>query len=216
MELKSGELSGVVLASSGHWRPQGGLDWVLLVVAVLLAVAMVLTWFYMATPIGFDGPGRLGVFGLMISLQFLLVTVVSAALAALALWREALLPASVFAAATALTAVMALWPSIALMQRARQYEATVSLGAALIPQRNGGGPQPDRSVVYGTAPDGTDLELDVWRTSATNREPRQPAFVRVHGNAWVHGARSELVEWDQWLNERGYHVFFLFYRLPPP
>ena len=217
MELRTGELVGAVLASSGHWRPQGGLDWVLLVVALVLAVAMALTWFYMATPIGFDGPGRLGVLGLLISLQFLLVTLASAVLAVVAWSQEALLPASLFAAATVLTAVMALWPSIALIQRARESHASVSLGAALIPRRNGGGPQPDRSVVYGTAPDGTELQLDVWRsTSATDGDARLPAFVRVNGGDWVHGARSELVAWDQWLNERGYHVFDVSYRMPPP
>jgi acetyl esterase/lipase len=43
-----------------------------------------------------------------------------------------------------------------------------------------------------------------------------PAFVRVHGGAWTHGVRGGLVRWDRWLSERGYDVFDVSYRLPPP
>ena len=122
MKLATGELWGVVPASSGHWVPQSGPEWLLFVIACLLAVSMAVTWFYMATPIGYDRRGRLGLFGLLLSLQFLLVTLVSAALAGLAWSRQDLLSASVFTGVAVLTAVMALWPTIALLRRAREYE----------------------------------------------------------------------------------------------
>ena len=73
-----------------------------------------------------------------------------------------------------------------------------------------------RSVVYGTAKDGTKLELDVWRTGQPNTGPLRPAIVFVHGGAWTHGNRSMVPEWNHWLNTLGYEVFDVEYRMPPP
>jgi acetyl esterase/lipase len=70
--------------------------------------------------------------------------------------------------------------------------------------------------VYGTARDGTQLELDVWPTDLSSSGPLRPAMVLVHGGAWTHGNRSMLPDWDRWLNEEGYEVFDVEYRMPPP
>lgn len=81
---------------------------------------------------------------------------------------------------------------------------------------NMGRPQPERSVVYGTAKDGTKLELDVWRNGKPNSGPLRPAILMVHGGAWNHGNRSMLPDWNRWLNELGYEVFDVEYRMPLP
>ena len=81
---------------------------------------------------------------------------------------------------------------------------------------NMGLPQPERSVAYGTASDGAKLELDVWRTGRPNTGPLRPAIVFVHGGAWTHGHRGMLPDWNRWLNELGYEVFDVEYRMPPP
>jgi acetyl esterase/lipase len=62
---------------------------------------------------------------------------------------------------------------------------------------NIGLPQPDRSVVYGTAKDGTKLELDVWRTGKPSSGPLRPAILLVHGGSWNHGNRSMVPDWDR-------------------
>lgn len=76
-----------------------------------------------------------------------------------------------------------------------------------------------KTVVYNRV-DGRDLSVDVWRPrgSSGKRETtgERPAVVLVHGGSWEDGARSEAPRWDTWLNEQGYVVFDVEYRLAPP
>ena len=204
------------LAAVDRWRPQGPGAWAMTGVACPLAVIAAASLYSTLKPVDFDGLGRLGSAALVFPLQLLAVTLVGAALAMLALRRGALVPASVFALVAILTAVTALWPTIALWQRAREDHVSLSLASALIPQLNPGRPALQRSVVYGTASDGTKLRLDVWRADRAGAGVPHPAVVRVHGGAWIQGTRSGLSDWDRWLNRLGYDVFDIDYRLPPP
>jgi acetyl esterase/lipase len=38
----------------------------------------------------------------------------------------------------------------------------------------------------------------------------------VHGGGWIVGNRSERPDWNRWLNQLGYEVFDVEYRMPPP
>jgi acetyl esterase/lipase len=199
-----------------RWRPRGLAAWALTVVACPLALIATACFAYTLRPGEYDGLGWLGSTALVFPLQFLALSVLGAGLAVLA-WRfGALVPASAFALVAALTAATALWPSIALWQRARQDHVSLSLGAALIPRLNSGGPALEGSVVYATAADGTRLKLDVWRADSAATGAQHPAVVRVHGGAWIQGTRSDLSDWDRWLNRLGYDVFDIDYRMPPP
>jgi acetyl esterase/lipase len=186
--------------------------------ALLLAATVALTAYYMIVLTDFDGFGILGFIALTFPLHLLAVAIVAAALGLLT-WRcGAVLSTTAFALVAVLTAIMALWPSLAIWQRARDIGVSLSLAEystnALRP--NAGGSQPEQSVPYRTAPDGTSLELDVWRAATAAGDAVRPAMVRVHGGAWVHGERGDLGEWDRWLSELGYVVFDIEYRLTPP
>ena len=186
------------------------------VVACPLALIATACFAYTLRPGEYDGLGWLGSTALVFPLQFLALSLLGAGLAVVA-WRfGALVPASAFALVAALTAATALWPSIALWQQARQDHVSLSLGAALIPRLNAGGPALEGSVVYATAADGTRLKLDVWRADSAATGAPHPAVVRVHGGAWIQGTRSDLSDWDRWLNRLGYDVFDIDYRMPPP
>jgi hypothetical protein len=210
---KTGRLS----AGSG-WRPRGVWAWMLTLVAFLLAVLMATLAYCMMNPVRWDGPGKFAAVALFFPLHLLVATLVPAVLAFLAMRSSARLAAWVFGLVVILTAVMALTPAIAVWQQARQLNVPLSLGTYLANagHMNVGLPQPDRSVVYGTAKDDTKLELDVWRTGKPNSGPLRPAIVFVHGGAWTHGNRSMLPDWNRWLNELGYEVFDVEYRMPPP
>ena len=204
--------------AAGSWLPRGVLAWVLAVVAFAVAVLMAVLVVCMAFPIRWDGLGIFGALALFFPLHLLAFTLVAAVLAFIARQCRAKLAAWVCILVVTLTAAMALTPTVAMWERAREWNVPLSLGTYLANARhmNSGPPQTDRSVVYGTTKDGTKLELDVWRTGQPNTGPLRPAVVFVHGGAWVHGTHSMLPDWDRWLNELGYEVFDVEYRMPPP
>ena len=199
-------------------RPRGVWAALLTLTACLLAILMAGLAYCMMNPVRWDGAGRLGALALFFPLHLLVFTVLSAALAFLSKRSGASLAAWVSRLVVILTAAMALTPTIAVWRQARQLDVPLSLGDyfANAGHLNVGVPRPERSVIYGTAKDGTKLELDVWRTGKPDSGPLRPAMVYVHGGAWTHGDRSMTPDWDRWLNELGYEVFDADYRVPPP
>ena len=103
-------------------------------------------------------PGALGRSRQVRRTRPVLVFLAKRAGAGLAVW--------ILSLAMIMTVAMALTPAIAVWRQARQLGVPLSLGSYLANAGcpNLGPPQRERSVVYGTAPDGTKLELDVWRT----------------------------------------------------
>jgi acetyl esterase/lipase len=187
-------------------------------IAVLLAAITATVAYGMLRPVRWDGLGRFGAAALLFPLHLLVATLVAAMLALLARRAGAVLATRVFGLVVVLTAGMALIPAFAAWRQARRLNVPLSLGTYLAHARhvNVGAPELDRSVVYGTTADGTKLELDVWRTGEPDSGPLRPAVVIVHGGAWTHGHRSQSPAWNRWLNQRGYEVFDVEYRLPPP
>jgi acetyl esterase/lipase len=190
-----------------------------LAASIAAVAALAVAAFAMAYPLPFDSVlGLLGAGLLCFSLHLLVVTMVCAVLAFLARARRARLTAAFFAAAAMLSAVMGLWPSLAMWRFAAARDVSLSLGDYLAnaTRLNIGAPQPDRTVAYGVAGDGTKLLLDVWRAERNGGDAPRPAIVRIHGGAFVSGNRSAMPDWDRWFNSRGYDVFDVEYRLPPP
>jgi acetyl esterase/lipase len=174
--------------------------------------------FCMLYPVRWDGVGFLGAVALFFPLHLFLFTAKAAGLVLLARRCKARGAALLSVLVIPLTAIMALAPTVDAWQCAQQLHVTLSLGDYLAnaAHLNVGKPQPDLSVVYGTAGDGTPLELDVWRTGQPDSGPLRPAVVLVHGGAWIRGNRSVTPDWDRWLNGLGYEVFDVEYRMPPP
>jgi acetyl esterase/lipase len=159
-----------------------------------------------------------GARALSFSLHLLVVTIVAIGLGLLAGWLRARFAAGVFGLVVILSSFLALWPSIAMWQLARQESVPLSLGTylAYATHRDIGGPQLERTVVYSTIGDGTKLVLDVWLSNVAITGSLSPAVVKVHGGGWTGGSRSQGIDWNRWLNQLGYHVFDIEYRMPPP
>lgn len=191
---------------------------VLTLVSLLLLAAVAATAFYMLVPIDLTGAGRLGMVGLAFPLHFLAVTLGAAALGMIARRLGARLASGALRLVVASTLLMALVPCLAQWKGARQHGVSLSLADYLTAavRLNRGLALSARTIEYGAAPDGTKLVLDVWRSDRVPPGALRPAFVRVHGGAWIHGRRSELGAWNRWLNGLGYDVFDVEYRLPPP
>jgi acetyl esterase/lipase len=145
-------------------------------------------------------------------LHLLPLTLAAAVVLGLALRRGRRRAAVLAGLSALLTATTALVPTIQLARAAHEMGATVSLADylrhAFTP--NSGEPAPDRSVTYAEV-DGHALELDVW--PADEAPGRRPAVVLMHGGGWRHSSRGATPEWNRWLNEQGYHVFDVDYRL---
>jgi acetyl esterase/lipase len=191
--------------------------WLLAAAATLLTVALAVLAFYVLRPVAFDGWGKFGLVALLFPLHLFTLTVASAVLVLVAWWAGATPAAVIFGGDVIGTAVMAMWPTIAVWRYARHERVPLSLRTYLAHAKPMfGRPQPERTIVYGTTPDGTELEMDVWRVADDGTGTLHPAVVAVHGGGWVGGTRGEAEQWNRWLNELGYAVFDVEYRLPPP
>jgi acetyl esterase/lipase len=189
--------------------------WALAFSALLLVATTAAVAFYMLIPIDFDGPGILGLLAFAFPLHLLSITVVAAASAALARRCAALLAVTAFGFAAAMTAATASSPGIFLWLRSREVGVSLSLADYIgnATSVNLGGPNPAKSVAYTTQPNGMDLKLDAWKADG---ETLHPAMVRVHGGGWASGQRGMFGAWNPWLNQFGYTVFDIDYRLDPP
>jgi acetyl esterase/lipase len=207
------------LPRTRDWRPRGVWSWTLTSLGCLLVAAAIVLAVYMVHPVDFESlPGTLAVGALFFPLHLFVVTAIAAVVGAIAWRSRALFAATAFMLVAALTAFLALWPITALWQMARRENASLSLGLYLANATHleFDGPQLDRTVEYGVASDGTKLVLDVWLAEATSGTSLRPAIVKVHGGGWTSGSRSMSANWNQRLNQLGYHVFDVDYRMPPP
>jgi acetyl esterase/lipase len=200
------------------WQLRGIRQWALTLLGFAFAFVLAIALFYMTHPVDFDSIGVLGLYAFLIPSQLLIICLVTALVAAI-LWRSQWRwPSVAFAAIALLASAMSVWPTLSMYAMAHQHNVTVSLTDSLIPNIVLGGIEHDKSVRYASV-NGTDLMLDVWPASATassTKKAPRPVIVRVHGGGWIAGTRSELSAWNTWLNDLGYVVFDVEYRLAPP
>lgn len=202
-----------------RWRPRSPWQWLLTVISALVLLWILTVGDYVVDPRDYGLlPSMTAYAVLIVPLRALLIALLGAFLTAVAVWSRAWLAASGVALATVLTLAMAIAPAISMWLIAKKEHVSVSVvshfGRSI--HLNELPPWVSRDVVYGRAADNTELVLDVW--PATNVAPGKlkPAVVNVHGGGFISGSKSELPNWDAWLNELGYTVFDVDYRLPPP
>ncbi|WP_194820367.1 alpha/beta hydrolase [Nocardia sp. XZ_19_385] len=110
--------------------------------------------------------------------------------------------------------IAACFPLVASWREAHRRGAELSVLDYLTGGSNSGKPMESMSTTYATV-DGTNLLLDPKLPSRAAESPR-PAVVWVHGGGWSEGDRGEAPRWHKWLNDKGYAVFAIEYRLAPP
>ncbi|MEU8568243.1 alpha/beta hydrolase [Streptomyces pathocidini] len=134
----------------------------------------------------------------------------------------------------------ALAPYAAAWRTARDLGEGLSVAGQFAGLNYSRGPERDRTLVYARV-GRSRMKMDVWlprdhallpyrtlprralahgpllpqgRSGLALRSPR-PAVVWVHGGGYESGHRSQTPRWNQWLNELGYAVFDIEYRLAP-
>lgn len=184
----------------------------IVVIGVLSTLPTLVALYSALDLIGIDGRRRQILLALTIVLLF---TIIAALLLNFGRPRGLKLAMCAFGIGIVWAAVMVLWPTVAELRRAEEYNVLVSIGSILTPHLNGGGARLDKMLVYGAAPDGSALVLDVWRANGVPDGELRPAIVKVHGGGWTGGSRGSQQEWNTLFNDLGYDVFDVDYRMPP-
>lgn len=122
--------------------------------------------------------------------------------------------ATVTGAVCLIGVVAACFPVVASLRTADQHGANLSMLNYLTGGSNTGDPDESLSTAYNTI-DGTQLLLDA-KLPTDGRPGPHPAVVWVHGGGWQMGDRGQVPEWHKWLNDKGYAVFSIEYRMTPP
>jgi len=179
---------------------------VLAAIAAALALALLVVAYYMLRRVDYDGLGKLGFYGLTFAPQFFGLTLLAGLAAWLSYRRGARFATVAFGFVVALTAVMAIGPTVSQRLRASRYGVSVATSATFVPelmQTKSG-----RTVTYATSSDGKKLVLDVWRASGVPEGSLRPAIVFVHGGGEadrvVPAEQAELLE--EAFEEGGAHL----------
>ncbi|MBB6170623.1 acetyl esterase/lipase [Nocardiopsis mwathae] len=186
----------------------------LMVLSVLVAVVLAVFVYVIAVP---RVPEQMVPLSVLVSgygLYLVAAALVGLVLAGLTFWSGARKTGGAVAVVAAVALVFALVPVASSWETARDHGASLSLPDYLAYGPNVGRPVESLSTVYNRV-DGEELELDVKLPPGEAEEPR-PAVVWVHGGGWNIGDRGEVPKWHKWLNDRGYAVFPIDYRLAPP
>jgi acetyl esterase/lipase len=182
----------------------------LIITAVLIALltAIVVASLFTGMTVEFLYVVRTVVLGF--PLHVLIITVLAAAIA-LAARLEHRLAFSLSVLATLASAAVALIPVITQIAAAHDYGVSLSLREYVDNafRLNLARPDPARTVRYATV-GGHELLLDVWRTNAP---APHPAIVKIHGGGWISGDRGQMYLWDSFLNDLGFDVFDVEYRM---
>ena len=197
-------------------RPHGMWQWCLSLLSGLL-LALLLA-------VGYDifHPADLGQLitslvldGMLFPLSLLIGATGAAGMLVVAWLSRARLAAEGFALAALVAFLLAAVPAGGMWLMARGEGVPVSVLSQFAPPTH---PKFDaakvsRDIVYGVATDGTALKLDLWPASEARSSTPRPAFVRVHE---IDGEKGEMPAWNIWLNQMGYVVFDVGYRMAPP
>jgi acetyl esterase/lipase len=120
----------------------------------------------------------------------------------------------ILAAATSAMAVAVFYPATpAAVEPAAAESTTVGIATWL------GDPSVTvaADVVYGTAPDGTPLTLDVCSPARDEDSEPLPAVIEIHGGGWSRGDKAQPAwrETCRWLASEGFLTVNVNYRLAP-
>ena len=105
------------------------------------------------------------------------------------------------------------YPLVSALQVASTNEVPLSLARYLWGVLDKPKGAPPQTVIYHQVA-GQALQLDVF-LPAPGKQGARPAVIVVHGGGWDSGDKSDFPDWNHWLNQNGYVVFDIQYRLYP-
>lgn len=197
------------------WRPRGFIQWLLTILAVISFPFIGVISYYIWNPTDFSNSmSKVAMLMLVSPMSLLILTVFIIVLLIIAVWKRALIARVLLIPALLLLILVNIVPTIKMLNYAKSENVSVSLsnhffGKTKITSKF------TKDVVYGKTTNGIELQLDVWPAHKSSKTALNPAIVRIHGGGWVSGDKGDIPQWNEKLNELGYTVFDVQYRLPP-
>ena len=198
-----------------NWRPRGFLQWLLTILSVIVCFIIIIVAYYMFNPSNMDKIMSLLAWGASIFPIILVVTaLIIIALLALSFWKKTLIALTVLIPILLLLIFLIVQPISNIKSYAKSEKVSVTLSSLFFYKQNIS-TKPSVDVVYGKTTDGIELKLDVWPAQKKSEDVVTPVIVQVHGGGWVSGDKGQVQDWNQWMNDQGYTVFDVRYRMPP-
>ncbi|UNK15905.1 alpha/beta hydrolase [Paenibacillus sp. N3/727] len=197
------------------WRPKGFIQWLLIVLAGIALPVIIMMAYYIFYPSNlFNITSLLAFFALINPMFLLILTLIILFLAVLAFWKKAKIAQTILIPLVFLLLFLNVYPITSMLSYSKSKNVSVSIGSHFA-IKNDISSIPMQDVVYGKTTNGIELKLDVWLAKQETEGALTPAIVKVHGGGWVEGDKNNNPYWNQWLNELGYTVFDVQYRMPP-
>ncbi|WP_241138906.1 alpha/beta hydrolase fold domain-containing protein [Bacillus mycoides] len=197
------------------WRPRGIIQWILTILTLVAFPIIGIISYYILNPSDMDKlMSSLAWATALFPVSLLIVTLFIIVLLILAFWKKAKIAQVILVPLSLLLIFLTVQPITSMLSYANSKDATVSLSSHFFNSQTIS-TKPMENVVYGKTTDGIELKMDVWSAKETSKNKLKPAVVLVHGGGWVSGDKGEAPHWKQWLNDLGYTVFDVQYRMPP-
>ncbi|PEM49855.1 alpha/beta hydrolase fold domain-containing protein [Bacillus wiedmannii] len=197
------------------WIPRGIIQWILTILTLIAFPIIGIISYYILNPSDMDKlMSSLAWATALFPVSLLIVTLFIIVLLILAFWKKAKIAQVILVPLSLLLIFLTVQPITSMLSYANSKDATVSLSSHFFNSQTIS-TNPMENVVYGKTTDGIELKMDVWPAKETSKNKLKPAVVLVHGGGWVSGDKGESSHWKQWLNDLGYTVFDVQYRMPP-
>lgn len=197
------------------WIPRGIIQWILTILTLVVFSIIGIISYYILNPSDMDKlMSSLAWATALFPVSLLIVTLFIIVLLILAFWKKAKIAQVILVPLSLLLIFLTVQPITSMLSYANSKDATVSLSSHFFNSQTIS-TKPMENVVYGKTTDGIELKMDVWPAKETSKNKLKPAVVLVHGGGWVSGDKGEAPHWKQWLNDLGYTVFDVQYRMPP-
>ncbi|MBJ8112436.1 alpha/beta hydrolase [Bacillus cereus group sp. N6] len=202
------------------WRPRGYLQWLLTILSVIVCIFSIILAYYLFNPSNVDK--IMSQLAMLSSIRPLFnptnilvdTTLIIIVLLALSFWKRALIARTILIPILVLQIFLIVQPISSMKNYAKNENVPVSLSSHFFYKKNIS-TKPSVDVVYGKTKDGLELKLDVWPAKTKSDDVLTPAIVQIHGGGWVGGDKGQVIDWNQWMNDQGYTVFDVRYRMPP-
>lgn len=198
-----------------NWRPRGFVQWLLTILSVIVGCFIIIVAYYMFNPSNVDNTmSSLAWAASIMPIILVFTAIIIIILLALSFWKRTLIARTIFIPILLLVIFLIVQPVTKMNSYAKGENVSVSLSSHFFYKQEIT-TKPSVDVVYGKTTDGIELKLDVWPAKKKSEDVLTPVIVQVHGGGWVSGDKGQVQDWNQWMNDQGYTVFDVQYRMPP-